>query len=75
LIKNLIRKYGLFYIEDPLAVNEAGWTPLHACCMSITTVQAGYAIIEQILRQGGSFEAKTKAGPGTFNKDWTALQM
>jgi len=43
--------------------------------MSITTVQAGIALIEETLRQGGSFEIKTKAGPGTFNKDWTALQM
>eukprot|EP01031_Cornospumella_fuschlensis_P034248 gene34248-41456_t len=28
------------YIEDPLRPNEAGWTPLHACCMSLNTVNA-----------------------------------
>mmetsp|Transcript_32171 Transcript_32171/g.54252 ORF Transcript_32171/g.54252 Transcript_32171/m.54252 type:complete len:684 (+) Transcript_32171:94-2145(+) len=63
------------YIEDPAAENDAGWTPLHACCMSLSTVDAGLQIIEELLKRGTSLESKTKAGPGTFNKGWTALQM
>lgn len=43
--------------------------------MSITTVEAGITLIEEILRQRGTFEIKTLVGPGTFNKGWTALQM
>lgn len=63
------------YIEDPLKENEAGWTPLHACCMSLSTVSAGLALIDEVVRRGGSFEVQTKVGPGTFNKGWTPLQM
>ena len=63
------------YLEDPLQENDAGWTPLHACCMSLTTVEAGLAIIEECIRKGCSLDIKTKYGPGTFNKGWTALQM
>ncbi len=32
-------------IEDVAAQNEDGWTPLHACCHTFTTVSAGIAII------------------------------
>ena len=63
------------YIENPLLANEAGWTPLHSCCMSTATISAGLALIEETLRQGGDFETKTKQGPGTFNKGWTPLHM
>lgn len=63
------------YLEDPLHENDAGWTPLHACCMSLTTVEAGLSIIEETIRRGGSLDVRTKFGPGTFNKGWTALQM
>lgn len=63
------------YIEDPLAENEAGWTALHTCCMSLQTVNAGLLLIEEMVRRGGHFNSKTKTGPGTFNKGWTALQM
>jgi hypothetical protein len=63
------------YLEDPLAENDSGWTPLHTCCMGMATVSAGMALIEEILLQGGSLEIKTKLGPGTFNKGWTPLQM
>jgi hypothetical protein len=63
------------YLEQPLQENEAGWTPLHSCCMSLATVNAGLALIEETVRRGGSFEVKTGHGPGTFNKGWTALQM
>lgn len=63
------------YLEDPLEVNDAGWTPLHTCCMSLGTVQAGIDLIEEIKRLGGTFETKTLHGPGNFNKEWTALQM
>ena len=63
------------YLEDALHENDAGWTPLHACCMSLSTVEAGLAIIEETIRRGGSLDIKTQYGPGTFNKGWTALQM
>ena len=63
------------YIEDPLFVNESGWTALHTCCMSLSTVKAGVDLIEEMIRLGGSLETRTKFGPGTFNKGWTALQM
>eukprot|EP01035_Chromulina_nebulosa_P022565 gene22565-29219_t len=63
------------YIEHPIAQNEAGWTPLHSCCMSTGTIAAGLALIEETLRQGGDFETKTLQGPGTFNKGWTPLHM
>ena len=63
------------YIENPVEQNEAGWTPLHACCMSFLTVNAAFALIEETVRQGGNLDAKTIAGPGTFNRNWTALHM
>lgn len=65
----------VIYIENPLEANDAGWTPLHACCMSFLTVQAGNEIIEEILCKNGSLETKTLCGPGNFNKGWTALHM
>ena len=63
------------YIEDPLIVNESGWTPLHACCMSFLTVPAGIKIIDETVRRGGYLDVTTKVGPGTFNKGWTSLHM
>lgn len=63
------------YLEDPLQENEAGWTPLHACCMSTSTVSAGLALIEYAVSRRASLETRTRAGPGTFNRGWTALQM
>ena len=63
------------YLEDPLSPNEAGWTPLHSCCTSFSTVSAGIALIDEILSRGGSLEIKTLMGPGTFNHGWTPLQM
>lgn len=63
------------YIENPLAANEAGWTPLHACCMSFLTKDAGIALIDEIIAKGGSLDIPTIAGPGTFNKGWTPLHM
>ena len=52
------------YLEDVQAMNEAGWTPLHTCCMSFLTVQAGIAIIEEINKLGGGLDDKTLIGPG-----------
>jgi hypothetical protein len=63
------------YLEYPLQANEAGWTPLHTCCMSLSTVSAGLALIEETAYRGESFESKTLVGPGTFNKGWTPLHM
>jgi hypothetical protein len=63
------------YLEDPISANESGWTPLHTCCLSLSTVAAGMALIEETLRLGGSLDTKTIHGPGTFNKGWTPLHM
>jgi hypothetical protein len=63
------------YMEDPLQENEAGWTPLHTCCLSPSTLEAGLLLINETIRRGGSLEVKTKVGPGSFNRGWTPLQM
>ena len=63
------------YLEDPLHENESGWTALHTLCMSLSTVNAGLDLIDEVLRRGGSLNVKTKQGPGTFNAGWTPLQM
>lgn len=63
------------YIEDPLYVNESGWMALHSCCMSLSTVEAGLKLIDEIVGQGGNLNQKTLAGPGSFNKGWTPLHM
>lgn len=65
----------IIYIENPIAANQSGWTPLHACCMSFLTVPAGLALIDETVRLHGSLDGKTVAGPGNFNKGWTPLHM
>ena len=65
----------VIYIEDVLESNEAGWLPLHACCMSLQTVDAGCRIIDEMVKRGSHLDHKTAMGPGTFNRGWTALQM
>ena len=65
----------VIYIEKPIEPNPAGWTPLHSCCMSFLTVPAGHKLIDEMIRRGASLDMKTNAGPGTFNKGWTALHM
>ena len=65
----------IIYIENPLAANEAGWTPLHACCMSFLTKDAGLALVDEVVDQGGNLNISTLAGPGTFNRGWTPLHM
>jgi len=63
------------YFDDVCMENEAGWTPLHTCCMSFHTAQAGLLIVAEMQRRGVSLDTRTQAGPGTFNKGWTALHM
>lgn len=63
------------YLEDPLLVNEGGWTALHTCCMSFICVPAGISLIDEIVRLRGNLNAKTIHGPGTFNSEWTYLHM
>lgn len=63
------------YLENPLEINDAGWTPLHTCCMSFISVPAGLILIEESVRRGASLDTRTIAGPGTFNCGWTALHM
>lgn len=63
------------YLEDPIEVNDGGWTALHTCCMSFLCVPAGLQLIEEFIKKGGNLDVKTIAGPGTFNSEWTALHM
>lgn len=63
------------YLEEPLCVNEAGWTPLHTCCMSMQTCAAAMALIDENIKRGGNLDIKTKQGPGTFNSGWTCLHI
>ena len=63
------------YLEDPTYCNDSGWTALHTCCMSFSTVNAGLALVEEFVRRGYTLEDRTTNGPGSFNKGWTALHM
>lgn len=65
----------VIYLEDPLYENDSGWTALHACCMSFSTVPAGIVLVDKIVSLGGSLDVKTMAGPGSYNRQWTPLQM
>jgi len=62
-------------IDDVTVANEDGWTPLHSCCHSHTTVSAGLAILEEMSYRNASLEVKTKRGPSAHNSGWTALHM
>lgn len=55
--------------------NEAGWTPLHACCHAEETTDAAKAIIKELLETKGDLNIKTKRGPGRENWGWTPLQI
>jgi hypothetical protein len=57
------------YIEDPTEINNCGWTPLHTCCMSFSTVPAGIKLIDEYLNRGFTLDSKTYNGPGSFNRD------
>lgn len=65
----------IIYLDDPLQENEAGWTPLHTCCLSMLTLEAGLLLVDEVKRRGGSLDIPTKHGPGSFNKGWTPLSM
>lgn len=65
----------VIYLENPIEANEAGWTPLHTCCMSTLTVTAGVSLIDETIRQRGNLNIKTIKGPGNFNSGWTPLHM
>ena len=65
----------VIYLENPLEVNSAGWTPLHTCTMSLQTVDAGIALIKETVRRRGNLNIKTIIGPGNFNSGWTPLHM
>eukprot|EP00941_MAST-03F_sp_MAST-3F-sp1_P000752 g752.t1 len=55
--------------------NEAGWTPLMACCHSIKTVKAALSIISEIRATHGDLNLRTVRGPGTYSAGWTALHI
>ena len=72
---NVLVGEDIIYLENPIEINEAGWTPLHTCCMSFLTVPAGLVLIDEVMRRGANIDTKTVAGPGTFNSEWTCLHM
>ena len=63
------------YLENVNEINDGGWIPLHACCMSYQTVDAGKLIIDEMVRLNGNLDVKTITGPGAFNSEWTPLHM
>ena len=65
----------IIYLEDPAYLNDSGWNALHTCCMSFSTVKAGLKLIEEFVSRGESLDHKTIHGPGSFNREWTALHM
>lgn len=65
----LYLKYGVNVI------NQEGWSPLHACCHSPTTVQAALDIIEEMSKTNGKFDLVTYIGPGESTKGWTCLHI
>ncbi len=69
----------VIYIEDLGEANTSGWLPIHACCMSHVTVDAGLRIIDQMLSECPEnltlLNTKTLSGPGAFNSAWTPLHM
>jgi len=62
-------------LASPHFQNKDGWTPLHACCHSFTTVDAALVLIEQIGKEGGDFNLGTTQGPGANASNWTPLLM
>ena len=62
-------------LDDVARENPDGWTPLHACCHSHATTTAALAIVEELVRNRASLEARTRRGPGAYNAGWTPLHM
>ncbi|CAM9706309.1 unnamed protein product [Chrysoparadoxa australica] len=62
-------------IVDVLGANQSGWTPLHSCCHDKQSQAAGLVILEEYVRRDGDLNAKTRVGPGTFNKGWSPLHI
>ncbi|KAH8060440.1 hypothetical protein JL722_4535 [Aureococcus anophagefferens] len=67
-------------LDDVARENPDGWTPLHACCHSHATTTAALAIVEELVRNRASLEARTRrGGPARAPKDlangigWTPL--
>lgn len=48
------------YIEDPCSENEAGWTPLHTCCMSFQMIGPADRLIDEMLEQKHTLDTKTR---------------
>jgi len=58
--------------------NVDGWTPLHSCCHTLNTVDAGHKILLELMKQGYSssdLNLKTSRGPGSFSSEWTPLHI
>ena len=62
-------------LTDVGSPNDDGWTPLHACCHSLVSVEAACVLIDEIVRANGNLNCKTTNGPGAYNSGWTPLQM
>ncbi|EQC42122.1 hypothetical protein SDRG_00962 [Saprolegnia diclina VS20] len=60
--------------------NEDGWTPLHASCHTLNTVDAGKVILKAMLEMDREKTAtvlatKTTRGPGSFSAGFTPLHI
>ncbi|CAM9808759.1 unnamed protein product, partial [Phaeothamnion confervicola] len=68
-------------LADVMERNLDGWTPLHACCHSVTTAEAGLTVLAEMRRRAAAsncrldLELKTVRGPGAFNAGFTPLHM
>lgn len=77
----VFRRFTVYVEEQPVELytvnyaNDAGWTPLHACCHSDETTGAAKAIIKELLETKGDLNLKTSRGPGRENFGWTPLQI
>lgn len=73
----------LFVGNDKVVLDKAtlsqpnfdGWTPLHACCHTVNTQEAGIAILNELVAQRADLNIATKRGPGSFSCGWTPLHI
>ncbi|DAZ96418.1 TPA: hypothetical protein N0F65_012499 [Lagenidium giganteum] len=55
--------------------NNDGWTPLHSCCHTLNSQEAGIAILKELVATKADLNMVTKRGPGSFSFGWTPLHI
>lgn len=55
--------------------NNDGWTPLHACCHTLVSQDAGITILQELVARKENLNMKTSRGPGSFSCGWTPLHI